>query len=94
MSHLDWVHAYTTKLDGSEAQCPECGQGIVEWKLAGDLATRVGFAILWCRTCGKGAYISRVKFPPDLPFVSMSDADAVRDGVPDITFIDSSSAER
>lgn len=94
MSQLDWVHAYTAKLDGAEVRCPECGHGLVEWKLAGDPATRVGFAVLWCRSCGKGTYISRVKFPEAVPFVSMFDAEAVKEGGPDITFVDDGSGER
>ena len=75
-------------LDGEQVPCPECGQGLVQSKLVGDPSTRVGFAVLWCPSCRKGTYISRVRFPEGVPFVSMFDTDAVKAGVPEITFLD------
>jgi ribosomal protein S27AE len=88
MGHQAWLAAYLSKLDGNEVRCPECGAGTVNWRLAGDPATRLGYAILWCSRCGKGSHLSRVKFPKGIEFISMFDTNAVAQGVPEIRFID------
>lgn len=63
MSHRMWVKAYLRRLDGAEAWCPACARGRVQWRLAGDPSTRMGYAILWCDECGKGTRLSRLEFP-------------------------------
>ncbi|WP_437506598.1 hypothetical protein [Sorangium sp. So ce1099] len=88
MGYQAWLTAYLAKLSGKEVRCPECGVGAVNWKLAGDPATRFGYAILWCLHCGKGSHLSRVKFPEGVEFVSMFDVDAVAAGVPEIQLVD------
>jgi hypothetical protein len=88
MGQRAWLAAYFAKLSGGDVRCPECNVGFVSWKLAGDPVTRFGYAILWCSCCGKGSHISRVKFPEGLDFVSMFDADAVSQGVPDFQLVD------
>lgn len=81
------MDAYFKKIDGEDSACPECGKSGIEWRLAGDPATRVGYAILWCAHCYKGSRLSRVRFPEHIAFVSMFDARAVVDGIPDIEFV-------
>lgn len=84
---MDWVRAYLAKLDGKEVVCPECGAGQVSWRLAGDPASRFGYAILWCGQCGKGDRLSRVQFPVGVELVSMFDEAEVTKGVPDGVFV-------
>jgi hypothetical protein len=87
MTQRQWIGAFADKSAGRPAVCPRCGVGVVEWRLIGDLKTRVGYALLWCVACGRGAQLSRVIVPPQHPMRSFDDARAV-EGVPKITFDD------
>lgn len=87
MAHEKWMRAYLQKIDGQTAPCPECGAGDIEWRLAGDPQSRFGFAVLWCHMCRMGDYLSRVRFPEGVEFVSMFDNEAVAKGIPSIKFV-------
>ena len=88
MGQEAWLRAYLDKIDNKSTLCPQCGNGPVEWKLVGDPSTRMGYAILWCAQCERGGHLSRVRIPDGVAFVSIFDAEARSEGVPNVQFED------
>jgi hypothetical protein len=88
MDKKSWMQVYLEKLDGNEVCCPTRLCSDVRWKFAGDPVTRIGFAIVWCNDCLKGAHFSRVVIPHDIEFDSFADSTSFTNGLPEIQFVD------
>jgi hypothetical protein len=87
MKYMDWVHASIAKQRGESATCPACGLGSVQWLPIGDRETRMGWILLWCDACLKGAHISRAKIPDHIAMTSFDDAEAAIAALPPITML-------
>jgi hypothetical protein len=87
VKHLAWVRAYARIVDGHGDQpCPRCREGVIGWRIIGDLETRIGYAVLWCTACAHGTSISRLKAAPGMPMRAFDDP-AATDGIPEVTQI-------
>ena len=47
----------------SNTYCPDCGNMNLDFQYFGDKNTRIGFLVVWCRTCNHGFNFSRVNVP-------------------------------
>jgi hypothetical protein len=56
--------------DAAGTPCPTCGQKTLHVLFAGDLATRVGFASVWCSTSEDGVISGRLRVPPNHEMVT------------------------
>lgn len=86
MGAMTWLRIYLRKLDGEAPACPECGHAEVCWRLVAHPTSRLGYALLWCSACRKGAHLSRLEVPQGVTFVPMGDTAAI-EGVPAIEFM-------
>jgi hypothetical protein len=65
MSELSaWTVAFADRRDGRDpVVCPGCASETLDWCVDGEPGT-VGFGAVWCRTCGRGTWISRLDVRP------------------------------
>lgn len=84
---FDAVMAITSGIDDSALPlCPECAKQRVDYLYIGDAATRIGYLVVWCHACLRGARISRAKAPIDVHFMTFEEADsAIAERVPTFT---------
>lgn len=55
-------------------KCPNCEIKNIDYLYIGDEKTKIGYLHIWCNGCKKGIYISRVKIPEYLKFVSFEES--------------------
>ncbi|MCA9634038.1 MAG: hypothetical protein KC766_40600 [Myxococcales bacterium] len=55
-----WLDAFKIHSDGSSATCPECKEGTINVVVVRHPDSDVGWAIMYCPACRKGARISRM----------------------------------
>lgn len=61
--------------------CPECQSEAIDFQYVGDIASRVGFLAIWCKSCLNGIHISRVKVPESAVLLAFDDV-TVKDRIP------------
>ncbi len=55
-------------------KCPNCKKKSIDYLYIGDRKTKIGYLQIWCNECKKGIYVSRVKIPPNMKFVSFEES--------------------
>ncbi len=88
-SYEAWLSVYVglvdTAPDPRTHACPNCGHFEVRYRFVAEPSSRIGFCLLWCEQCHHGATISRVKVPPGMALLNISEPpEALADGIPDI----------
>ena len=87
MKHIEWVKTYLKKQAGeADVMCPCCGETNVAFVFIGNRETKMGYAIVWCEKCLKGAHISRAKAALDQEIVPMDEAEETLNKLPEIHF--------
>jgi len=82
---MPWAKAYAQIAVGDPAGCPKCGHNDVQSRFIGNPTTRLGYGLLWCTNCGRGARLSRVKVPEGLKLHEWEEKSALAD-LPEINF--------
>ncbi|MCA9677984.1 MAG: hypothetical protein H6708_24515 [Kofleriaceae bacterium] len=60
MSHHAWVKTYARLTHLEPATCPRCARRDLAMVVYGDVVTRRGWGVLWCRACLHGIRLSRL----------------------------------
>lgn len=88
-SYEAWLAVYVGLVDSAPdprtPACPNCGHFEVCYRFVAEPSSRIGFCLLWCEHCFHGATISRVKVPPGMALLNISEPpEVLADGIPDI----------
>ena len=64
----EWGKNITASRDGQTAPCPHCGSEDTEcgFQVINN-KTRMGFGAIWCNSCRKGVYLSRIHIDDKKP---------------------------
>jgi uncharacterized protein (UPF0212 family) len=67
--YIDWLKVYGTT---DVSACPACGERTLDlvFVFAGDPVTRMGWGVLWCRSCRHAARLSRARAPQHVRIAS------------------------
>ncbi|EDN9715654.1 TPA: hypothetical protein ACSY4D_02150 [Listeria monocytogenes] len=71
---------YIDKLD--ELKCPNCKHNEIHYVYVGDLASRIGFEVVWCNNCLRGIQISRVRVPENVSMLSFKGTENLDEIIP------------
>ena len=74
MMNKKWLSLIDDLSHADKLICPNCGQKQVDYIYVGDDTSKIGYLQIWCKACRKGIYISRVRIPPNVKFVSFEDS--------------------
>ena len=65
-----WLYAFLDAKDGKPTACPRCGSRRVDTVIVRHADSDVGWGIVWCDGCRKGARISRMGVTDSDKYVS------------------------
>ena len=81
----DWLDLHR-KIEATpslrDMPCPECHDGTVDFQYVGDAETRRGYLDMWCRSCNKGVYLSRLTIPAGAELIDLDRQAAVGARIP------------
>ena len=87
MTYRDWLDVFIALGADRVATCPNCARGPIRWRFAAN-DDRIGFGVIWCEACLKGARLSRVRIPDRFDTLPISDIEEFSRGVPSIDFVE------
>ena len=57
----------------AEIECPHCRKRAVDYIYVGSQKDRIGYLLVWCNSCFKGTYISRVEAPENAKIITFEE---------------------
>ena len=84
---LELVKRVVDKTQDNKASsicCPNCESNSIDYQYVGDVATKVGYLDIWCKTCLNGIHISRIKVPENVDMLSFDTSpERIAERIPD-----------